>query len=78
MPLQQCSKKEEKKKRKRVTRRIKEGITKRDFIACSKFKPATVKIGNALYAMIFYFIFFNFLTLGYWLASEEVFSIKWL
>jgi hypothetical protein len=49
----QCTKKERGEKKRK---RIKEGITKREFrFACSKFKPATVKIGNVLYAMIFNF-----------------------
>jgi hypothetical protein len=76
VPLHNALRKRRKEKKK-SNKKNKGRNDKKGFIACSKFKPATVKIGNVLYAMI-YIYFFNFLTLCYWLASEEVFSIKWL
>jgi hypothetical protein len=77
MPLHNAlRKKEEKRKEKRITRRIKEGITKRDSLHVQSSKQQQFKIGNILYAMILFYFIFNFLTLCYWLASEEVFSIK--
>jgi len=76
MPLHNAVRKRRKEKKK-SNKKNKGRNNKKGFIACSKFKPTTVKIGNVSLCNDF-ILFFNFLTLGYWLASEEVFSIKWL
>jgi len=54
VPLRNALRKRRKEKKKNNNKN-KGRNNKKGFIACSKFKPATVKIGNVLYAMIYLF-----------------------
>lgn len=61
MPLHNALRKRRKEKKKN-NKKNKGRNNKKGFIACSKFKAATVKIGNVLYAMILFY--FQFLDIG--------------